>query len=93
MASIFAASGPTVPIGPGPINGPPAGAQDGAAAGSARAVSVTLPPIIHLPARLARGTPRLLLCYFLVQTNAQALDRILRDHPMPGTEVRYDEPG
>lgn len=47
-----------------------------------------LPPIIHLPPQLARGVPRLILCYFLVQTNATILDNILLEHPMPDTEVR-----
>ena len=69
MASIFQASGETIPISPH-------GSGNGA-----------LPPIIHLPAPLQPGTPRLILCYFLVQTNAAALDDILLSQPMADTEV------
>jgi len=47
----------------------------------------TLPPIIHMPAPLVTGTKPLILCYFLVQTNAKALDDILEKYPMPGIEV------
>ena len=46
----------------------------------------TLPPIIHIPAPLASGTKRLIICYFLVATNASALDDILAREPMPGVE-------
>jgi len=65
MASIFTASGQTVPIGP--LSG------DG-----------VLPPIIHLPTQLQPSTPRLILCYFLVQTHARKLDELLAKEPMPG---------
>lgn len=46
-----------------------------------------LPPIIHLPAPLQPRTPRLILCYFLVQTNAKALDAILAKKPIANCEV------
>jgi len=46
----------------------------------------TLPPIIHLPSALKPRTPKLILCYFLVATNAEKLDAILQQRPMPGVE-------
>lgn len=46
----------------------------------------TLPPILHVPARLEAETPKLILCYFLVSTNAELLDSILVHSPMPGVE-------
>lgn len=46
----------------------------------------TLPPILHVPARLEPGTPRLILCYFLVQPNATRLDDLLVQWPYPGVE-------
>ena len=45
-----------------------------------------LPPIIHVPAALEPQTPKLILCYFLVATNATDLDEILIQQPMPGVE-------
>ncbi len=45
-----------------------------------------LPPIVHVPAPIAPKTPRLILCYFLVQTNATQLDALLARSPMPGVE-------
>lgn len=45
-----------------------------------------LPPIIHSPPPLVPSTPKLVLCYFLVKTNAEALDAILAANPMPGVE-------
>jgi hypothetical protein len=58
----------------------------------------TLPPIIHIPAPLDPSTPKLILCYFLVRTNAERLDDILARTPMPGvsfhcfTSKPIDEP-
>jgi len=52
-----------------------------------RSKAGTLPPIIHIPAPLETGTKPLILCYFLVQTNAKMLDEILLKNPMPGIEV------
>ena len=46
----------------------------------------SLPPIIHSPAPLDPTVPKLVLCYFLVRTSAEILDRILADNPMPGVE-------
>lgn len=51
-----------------------------------RGAEGTLPPIIHLPAPLKHGTPPLILCYFLVQTNAKTLDKILVKTPMHHVE-------
>ena len=45
-----------------------------------------LPPIIHVPTALKPQTPRLILCYFLVRTNAERLDELLAAHPMPDVE-------
>ena len=45
-----------------------------------------LPPIIHVPAALEPQSPKLILCYFLVATNATDLDDILIRQPMPGVE-------
>lgn len=67
MASIFTASGQTVPIGPQGGDG-------------------SLPPIIHLPTPLQPKTPRLILCYFLVQTNAKKLDELLAKQPLADCE-------
>ena len=46
----------------------------------------SLPPIIHAPAPIELGTPKLVLCYFLVSTNVERLDAILAADPMPGVE-------
>ena len=46
----------------------------------------TLPPILHVPATLTPNIPKLILCYFLVATNANDLDEILVKHPMPDVE-------
>ena len=47
----------------------------------------TLPPILHVPTRLEpASTPKLILCYFLVSTNAEMLDAILAQTPMDGVE-------
>ena len=46
----------------------------------------SLPPIIHAPAPIELGTPKLVLCYFLVSTNVERLDSILAADPMPGVE-------
>ena len=46
----------------------------------------SLPPIIHSPAPVQLQLPKLVLCYFLVRTHAEILDRILADNPIPGVE-------
>lgn len=47
----------------------------------------TLPPILHVPTRIEpASTPKLILCYFLVSTNAEMLDAILAQAPMEGVE-------
>ena len=74
MANIFRASGPTIPIGP----------RDNRIA--TWQLPNTLPPIIHIPPQLKPGSKGLILCYFLVQTNAVTLDQILLEQPMPNTE-------
>lgn len=48
--------------------------------------SGVISPIVHVPAALAPSTPRLILCYFLVQTNAIQLDAILAKRPVPAVE-------
>jgi hypothetical protein len=51
------------------------------------AAAGSLPPIIHLPAPLAPWSKPLILCYFLVRTNATALDDLLLAEPMRGIDV------
>ena len=71
MCSLFGVSGRLVPIH---------------AAGGTE-TSTSLAPIIDIPEALQPGCKPLLLCYFLTQAPARALERMLRRSPMDGWEV------
>jgi hypothetical protein len=43
-----------------------------------------LPPILEVPPALQPGSPRLVLCYFLVQSDALQLERLLAKEHLPG---------
>ena len=76
MCSLFAESGALIPIH-----------AAGGVAGSA-----SLAPIIDIPEALQPGCKPLLLCYFLTQAPARALERLLHRHPMEGWEVHVFTP-
>eukprot|EP00316_Scyphosphaera_apsteinii_P011982 CAMPEP_0119309326 /NCGR_PEP_ID=MMETSP1333-20130426/14964_1 /TAXON_ID=418940 /ORGANISM="Scyphosphaera apsteinii, Strain RCC1455" /LENGTH=414 /DNA_ID=CAMNT_0007313279 /DNA_START=75 /DNA_END=1319 /DNA_ORIENTATION=- len=45
-----------------------------------------LPPILEVPVAVQSWSERLILCYFLVQSDAHRLERIIHKHPMAGVQ-------
>jgi len=53
---------------------------------SSQSLPDSIPPILEVPAPVASMSPRLILCYFLVQHDARRLEQLIHKHPIPGVE-------